>query len=81
MESSNIRAAASLAASGYGVAFLSRGLLEQFHSICDYDAYELIDCDTTIRFAAAWRTGAYMPNYAKTFLELAHQEAEKRSQK
>ena len=75
MESSNIRAAVSLAASGYGVAFITQGLINNHHTLTNYDAYELLKCDTPIRFAAAWREGAYLPNYARIFLRLAHEEA------
>lgn len=70
MHSSNIRAAALLAANGYGAAFLSGDLLRHFESMCPFDSYRLMGSTLPINFAAAWREGGYMPGYARAFIEM-----------
>lgn len=73
MQSSNIRAGALLAASGYGAAFLSGDLLRHFESLLEFAHYRLLDCSLPVHFVAAWREGSYLPEYAKEFIELMRQ--------
>lgn len=68
-ETSNIRAAVSLAANGYGVAFVSGGLLRHFSGLGPFDAYRLEDSHP-LDFVAAWRRGSYLPGYARDFIDL-----------
>lgn len=74
LESSNIRAAALLAASGYGVAFLSGGLLRHFETTCEFDHYTLADCHYPINYVAAWREDSYLPAYALEFIRLMREK-------
>lgn len=73
LESSNIRAAAALAANGYGVGFLSGELLEHLELDIPFGAYPLQDCTLHIESVAAWRTGDYLPRYAQAFIKLMEQ--------
>ena len=73
LESSNIRAAAALAANGYGIGFLSGELLEHLELDIPFGAYPLQDCALHIESVAAWRTGDYLPRYAQTFIRLMEQ--------
>lgn len=70
IQNTNIRSCASLAAGGYGIAFLSGALLRQMEPFCEFDSYRLVDCTTKIRFVAAWRLGYFLPNYAKAFIRM-----------
>ena len=73
LESSNIRAAAALAANGYGVAFMSGELLRNLHLDTDFSAVPLRDCTLPLESVAAWRAGNYLPRYTQTFIELMGQ--------
>lgn len=73
LESTNIRTAASLASSGYGVSFISGGLMRHLDPNCHFDYYSLYDCDYPISYVAAWRQGAYLPHYAREFIRLMHE--------
>ena len=73
LESSNIRAAAALAANGYGIGFLSGELLEHLELDIPFGAYPLQDCALHIESVAAWRTGDYLPRYAQAFIKLMEQ--------
>ena len=73
LESSNIRAAAALAANGYGVGFLSGELLEHLELNIPFGAYPLQNCTLHIESVAAWRTGDYLPRYAQAFIKLMEQ--------
>lgn len=68
-ETSNIRAAVSLAANGYGVAFVSGGLLRHFSGLGEFDAFRLADSHP-LDFVAAWRRGSYLPGYTRDFIRL-----------
>ena len=70
LENSNIRASAALAANGYGIGFLSGELLNHLDFDVSYNAYPLHDCTLNIESVAAWRTGDYLPHYAKEFIKL-----------
>ena len=72
-ESSNIRAAALLAANGYGVSFMSGGLLRHFEyrDICE--AYRLADCHYSMNFTAAMRKDSYLPEYARDLIRLVRE--------
>ncbi len=70
MENINVRAAVSLAAGGYGVAFMSGELLSHFDVACDFDDYILADCTKPFSVAAAWRKGVYQSEYARAFINL-----------
>ena len=74
-EHSNIRAAIALAAEGYGVAFISGSLLRYLKEICSFDAYRLIGAVSGFPFVAAYRKGAFIPDYARDFINLAAQFA------
>ena len=69
METSNIRAAASLAAAGYGVAFVSGGLLRRLTDLPPCDRYRL-EGGPPLDYAAAWRAGTRLPGYAEDFITL-----------
>ena len=73
LESSNIRAAAALAANGYGIGFLSGELLEHLELNIPFGAYPLQNCTLHIESVAAWRTGDYLPRYAQAFIKLMEQ--------
>ena len=73
LESSNIRAAAALAANGYGIGFLSGELLEHLELDIPFGAYPLQNCTLHIESVAAWRTGDYLPRYAQAFIKLMEQ--------
>ena len=73
LESSNIRAAAALAANGYGIGFLSGELLEHLELDIPFGAYPLQNCALHIESVAAWRTGDYLPRYAQAFIKLMEQ--------
>ena len=73
LESSNIRAAAALAANGYGIGFLSGELLEHLELNISFGAYPLQNCALHIESVAAWRTGDYLPRYAQAFIKLMEQ--------
>ena len=73
LESSNIRAAAALAANGYGVGFLSGELSEHLELDIPFGAYPLQDCTLHIESVADWRTGDYLPRYAQAFIKLMEQ--------
>ena len=73
LESSNIRAAAALAANGYGVAFMSGELLRNLHLDTDFSAVPLRDCTLPLESVAAWRAGNYLPRYTQAFIELMGQ--------
>lgn len=68
-ETSNIRAAVSLAVNGYGVAFVSGGLLRHFSTLGEFDAYRLAGSHS-LDFVAAWRRGSYLPGYTQDFIAL-----------
>ncbi len=61
LESSNIRAAAALAANGYGIGFLSGELLEHLNNAVPFNAFPLRDCTLPLESVAAWRAGNYLP--------------------
>lgn len=69
METTNIRAAAALAANGYGVAFLAGELLRHFESPTPFDAYLLAD-SPPFDFVAACRRNDYLTGYAQDFIRL-----------
>ena len=69
-EHSNIRAAFSLAAAGYGAAFLGSGLLPHMEERERTDVYAILDPHPSIRFCAVWKTGRYLPACAHTFIDL-----------
>ena len=69
LESSNIRAAAALAANGYGIGFLSGELLEHLNNAVPFNAFPLRDCTLPLESVAAWRAGNYLPRYALAFIE------------
>ena len=73
LESSNIRAAAALAASGYGIGFLSGELLEHLNNAVPFNAFPLRDCTLPLESVAAWRAGNYLPRYALAFIERMEQ--------
>lgn len=73
LESSNIRAAAALAANGYGIGFLSGELLEHLELNIPFGAYPLQNCALHIESVAAWRTGDYLPRYTQAFIKLMEQ--------
>ena len=67
---SNIRAALSLACSGYGVTFLSSSFLPYFRLTMEFDAYTLLDVDTPLQFVCAYQAGSYLPTYALDLIEM-----------
>ena len=69
LESSNIRAAAALAANGYGIGFLSGELLEHLNNAVPFNAFPLRDYTLPLESVAAWRAGNYLPRYALAFIE------------
>ena len=69
LETSNIRAAVSMAAGGYGVAFISRSFLDYLKELGPFDAYRLKDAGQ-MQYVAAWRKGEALPQYAKEFIRL-----------
>ena len=69
-EHSNIRAALSLAAGGYGVTFVSRELLKYLDIKMDYDSYALKGITRPIYFVAAMKKNRFLPAYASGFTEL-----------
>lgn len=73
LESSNIRAAAALAANGYGIAFMTGELLQNLHLDTEFNAVPLHSCTLPLEAVAAWRTGNYLPRYAQAFIELMEQ--------
>ena len=73
LESSNIRAAAALAANGYGIGFLSGELLEHLNNAVPFNAFSLRDCTLPLESVAAWRAGNYLPRYALAFIERMEQ--------
>ena len=73
LESSNIRAAAALAANGYGIGFLIGELLEHLELNIPFGAYPLQNCALHIESVAAWRTGDYLPRYTQAFIKLMEQ--------
>ena len=73
LESSNIRAAAALAANGYGIGFLSGELLEHLNIAVPFNAFPLRDCTLPLESVAAWRAGNYLPRYALAFIERMEQ--------
>lgn len=73
MESSNIRAAAALAANGYGIAFMSGELLQNLQLDTDFNAVPLRDCKLPLEAVAAWRAGNYLPHYTQAFIEMMGQ--------
>ena len=72
-EHTNIRAAVSLASSGYGVAFLSTGLLRYLHTAYTFDYYSLPYARQSMQFTAAWKTGCYQPAYTKYLIDQVRQ--------
>lgn len=74
LESSNIRAAAALAANGYGIGFLSGELLEHLNIAVPFNAFPLRDCTLPLESVAAWRAGNYLPRYALAFIERMEQQ-------
>ena len=70
LESSNIRAAAALAANGYGIGFLSGELLQHMDSAVPFNAVPLRECTLPLESVAAWRAGNYLPRYALAFIDL-----------
>ena len=70
LESSNIRAAGLLAASGYGVSFMSGGLLRHFEARDRCAAFRLTDATLPMDFVAAHRAGSYLPRCAGDLVEL-----------
>ena len=74
LESSNIRAAAALAANGYGIGFLSGELLEHLNNAVPFNAFPLRDCTLPLESVAAWRAGNYLPRYALAFIERMEQQ-------
>ncbi len=74
LESSNIRAAAELAANGYGIGFLSGELLEHLNNAVPFNAFPLRDCTLPLESVAAWRAGNYLPRYALAFIERMEQQ-------
>lgn len=73
LESSNICAAAALAANGYGVAFMSGELLRNLHLETDFNAIPLRDCTLPLESVAVWRAGNYLPRYTQAFMDLMGQ--------
>lgn len=73
LESSNIRAAAALAANGYGIGFLSGELLEHLNNAVPFNAFPLRDYTLPLESVAAWRAGNYLPRYALAFIERMEQ--------
>ena len=73
LEGSNIRAAAALAANGYGIGFLSGELLEHLNNAVPFNAFPLRDCTLPLESVAAWRAGNYLPRYALAFIERMEQ--------
>lgn len=69
METSNIRAAFALAVNGYGVAFISSGLLRHMEKTAPFDCYRLAG-GPALKVVAAWRKGSYLPAYAQDFIRL-----------
>lgn len=71
MESKNIRATASLAAAGYGIAFISGDLSRHWldHD-SNYYLFPLSDCDAALDMVAAWREGHAPNDYAEAFISL-----------
>lgn len=72
LETSNIRAAFALAVNGYGVAFLSSGLLRHLEQGVAFDRY-LLAGGPVLNFVAAWRRGSYLPACAQDFIRLMQQ--------
>lgn len=72
LETSNIRAAFALAVNGYGVAFLSSGLLRHLEQGVEFDRY-LLAGGPVLNFVAAWRRGSYLPACAQDFIRLMQQ--------
>lgn len=73
IESTNIRAAALLAANGYGAAFLSGGLLRHFEARERCDAFRLSGCKASLNFAAATRAGSYVSSWTGDFIALVRE--------
>ena len=73
----NIRAAAALAACGYGVAFLSGAFIPHACPICPYDIYRLLDTTYPLDYVASWREGDYIPRYAHSFIDLMKEAHDK----
>lgn len=71
--SSSVGAALALASNGYGVSFLSSGLLRYYRSIYSFDSYRLLDVNTPAYFAAAWKKNRYLPGYATRFIEIVQE--------
>lgn len=69
-ETSNIRASALLAASGYGVAFITGGLMRHLETEIAFDYYSLIDVRQELEFCTAWRTDSFLPEYSREFIRL-----------
>ena len=70
----HIRAAAALAANGYGIGFLSGELLEHLNIAVPFNAFPLRDCTLPLESVAAWRAGNYLPRYALAFIERMEQQ-------
>lgn len=68
----NIRAAFALAVNGYGVAFISSGLLRHLEAGAAFDRYRLAG-GPALDFVAAWRKGSYLPGYAQNLIALMQQ--------
>ncbi len=66
----NIFAAVKLAASGYGMAFVSEAHLRHIGSDPAPAVFSVGNPSTQTDFVAAYRRGVYLPQYARDFIEI-----------
>ena len=71
---SNIRAAISLASSGYGITFVSGSLMRALRSSCDFEAFRIREAKDRLQYTAACRSNSYIPGYAREFIRLVKEE-------
>lgn len=67
----SIEGAVRLAAAGFGVCFVSESHLKHIHLEVDPVLFSIGSFRTEIELLAVYRKGAYLPQYAKDYINIA----------
>ncbi len=70
----NIFASVQLAANGYGLAFVSESHLRHIHGDRAPAVFSVGNPSTQTNFVAAYRRGAYLPQYARDFIGIVKEK-------
>ena len=67
----SMEGAVRLAASGFGVCFVSESHMKHIHLETEPVLFSIGDMQTEVELLAVYRRGAYLPQYAKDYISLA----------